>query len=163
MSTNDTNRHIPTYTTNDGPTNDHLSEEIQCRYIAALLAGAARDAEWAYATEHLANCPECVDGAVRGARELWDSPRWQLLETGEFAKKAQQIWITRLREHPHAPKREAAAHELAALEPLGGAGFAALLRAAKHDSDEGVREASIVALRGALQRKPLASRLPTYA
>jgi hypothetical protein len=155
-------RDLHTNDNTDAVTNEHLSEETQRSYVAALLAGAARDPEWAYATEHLANCPQCLEGALRGAHELWDSPRWRLLEPGEFARRAQQLWINRLREHPEAPKREAAAYELGALEPLGGAGFAALLEAAERDPDQEVREAAIAALADAHARKPLAARLEMF-
>ncbi len=141
---------------------EHLPEATQRRYIAALLVGAAADPGWADATEHLKHCSECTEGALRGARELADSPQWRLLKPGEFARSAQQLWITRLREHARAPMREAAARELGALEPLGPAGYTALVEAALYDTHRDVRAAAQAALAEAHERQPLAARLPDW-
>jgi len=137
----------------------HLSGSAQRRYIAALLAGAASDQTWAEATDHLAGCFQCTEGAMRSARELGESPKWRLLEPGEFARRAQALWITRLLEHARAPIREAAARALGALETLGGDGYAALIEAAVNDRDEDVRAAAKNALAEAHGRQPLRARL----
>jgi DNA primase len=58
--------------------------------------------------------------------------------------------------------REAAARELGALEPLGRAGFAALLEAAL-DPDEGVAEAAATALAEVAARQPFVARLQNWS
>ncbi|HEX8645506.1 MAG TPA: hypothetical protein VF715_01310 [Thermoleophilaceae bacterium] len=138
---------------------EHLTEIMQVRYVAALLAGVANSPAWAHATEHLANCAECAEGALDGARQLWDSPNWRLLEMGEFARRAEELWIRRLRGQPRAAVRQAAAAELGALEPLGIAGFAALVQAAVEDRDDGVRATAAAALAEANRRLPIARRV----
>lgn len=140
----------------------HLAGSTQRWYLAALLAGTARDRSWAEATEHLANCAACAEGAVAHARELSQTPNWQLLEPGEFARRAQAIWINRLREHERAPIREAAARELGALEQLGGDGFCALVAAAVEDRDENVRAAAKTALMETHARQPFRARLRNW-
>lgn len=138
---------------------EHLTDTMQVRYVAALLAGVAKSPAWAHATEHLASCAECAEGAMEGARQLWGGPNWRLLEMGEFARRAEELWIRRLREQPRAAVREAAAAELGALEPLGTAGFVALVQAAVEDGDEGVRATAAAALAKANTRLPIARRI----
>ncbi len=96
------------------------------------------------------------DAQCQGA---WGVAKWRLLEPGEFARRAQALWITRLLEHARAPIREAAARELGALETLGGDGYAALIEAAVNDRDEDVRAAAKNALAEAHGRQPLRARL----
>lgn len=141
----------------------HLAESTQRWYILALLSGTARDPTWAEATEHLTSCTACVESAVRSAKELvGESPDWQLLEPGEFARRAQELWIRRLQEHKRAPIREAAARELGALDELGGDGYCALVAAAVEDSDENVRLAAKDALAETHARQPLRGRLRNW-
>jgi hypothetical protein len=142
---------------------DHLSEGMQRRYIAALFHGAAEDPAWLYATEHLAACTSCVDGAMRCAQEICDSPDLRLLVPGEFALHAQRVWIKRLRQHPRAAMREAAAHELGNLEAIGPAGYSALVDAALRDPDSSVRAAAEDALAAAFAREPVGAQVRRWA
>ncbi len=137
----------------------HLAESTQSWYIGALLSGTASDPTWVEATEHLASCAACVESAVRSTRELGESPDWELLKPGEFARRAQELWIRRLQEHERAPIREAAARELGILDELGGDGYCALVAAAVEDPDDNVRLAAKDALAETHARQPLRARL----
>jgi hypothetical protein len=136
---------------------DHLTETEQRRYVAAFLGGTDEAPEWAHAKQHLLTCDACADGALERARDIWASPQLALLEPGEFARRAQAVWARRLREHPGAPMREAAARELGSVESLGKEGLGALIEAAMGDRDDKVRAAAKSALSARRDHEPLAA------
>jgi len=144
---------------------DHLSVTAILRYLAALLAGLLKDnPEWERERRHLQECRLCADAAAEHLGHLlWDSPDWDLLEPGEFARRAQDVWITRLQHDDRAPMREAAALQLGTLEPLSNHGFRVLLDAAVADRDPEVRFAAAQALRSALDSEDLLSRVQLAA